>query len=116
DLLLMAGPTWVAFTVTLEGAELRLHGTNKVHVTDPALRRSPDAKVRGVGAHLDEQEGIPSISWPAGPVAWSLDIECHRANDARCNDYDFIAQMAEQLVPATMGPEPSTQTPEEAQP
>jgi hypothetical protein len=94
------GEHWSA--VSIRGAELTIaiHGSDVSHEA-PAGASFPKAteRVRGVSALIGRNEGILSVSWEEGGIAYSLDVECFRPfEDPRCTKNPYALSLVESLV------------------
>jgi hypothetical protein len=61
------------------------------------------ARVRGAPAFVTQNEGVWSVSWIEREIAYSVDVECESASDARCVSAAFVTSLAEGLVYAGGG-------------
>ncbi|MBX7100343.1 MAG: hypothetical protein K1X89_21680 [Myxococcaceae bacterium] len=102
-MVVSAGEHFVAFHAAADGLTWTLHGTRLAYrYPELAPVEGPDA-IRGTCGFLGQEEGTWSATWLEGGVAYSLDLECSVAADARCADASTVAALAESLVAVTRG-------------
>jgi len=96
----MSDEHWVAVSARDADRTLSIHATDVSHpsaANEPAPER--DARVLGLPATLAENEGIRSIAWEEGDLAYSLDVECARPlEDEACTGVAYVRGLAETLV------------------
>jgi hypothetical protein len=96
--VITTGPHWAALSCRHDGITVSLHGTRLSHDYRDIPPAEGTARVRGQAAFITQNEGIWSASWPEHGVAYSLEVECERASDARCRDEHELLELAERLV------------------
>ncbi|UJR79542.1 hypothetical protein [Sandaracinus amylolyticus] len=101
----MAGERWCAISYRDEEIAIALEGSNRGHaqLSPEELQGlpAPRASVRGQPARETINEGIRSLAWMEGDVAYSIEIECSRpSSDTRCTESAFLSELASGLVPA----------------
>lgn len=97
---LMAKPKWYALSTQSDGITVSLHATRVAHAY-PHIAPSPPPKtwqVRGKNARLTQNEGIWSAAWEEDGIAYSLEVECNRLPDPRCEDERHLMGLAARLV------------------
>jgi hypothetical protein len=97
---LMAKQEWYAMSTRGEGVTVSLHATKRAHRYPHIAPAEPTGKwqVRGRNARVMENERIWSVAWEEGGVAYSLEVECARLPDPRCEDDTYVMQLARQLA------------------
>lgn len=105
--LQLASPTLVvegeyfALTGRVDGATISLQGTRAAHRyegIDPATGNRELIRVGGTArGFVTTNEGIRTASWIENGAAYSVDVECSEAADARCHGDDFLLSVVAQL-------------------
>ncbi len=102
---IMSGDHWTALAYHDEAITITLHATATWHdalgAEELAALPEPEATVRGQRAWETVNEAIRSLSWTEGEVAYALEIECARAEDARCTESEHLMRIASELVSAS---------------
>lgn len=104
--LVLASPSLVvegeyfALTGRASGATISLQGTRAAHRyegVEPVSgnRELRDGKVRGF---VSINENIRTASWIENGAAYSVDVECGDARDARCQSDTFLLSVVAQLT------------------
>lgn len=94
----MSEERWAAVHVGHQGQTITLHATSVafVHPELPAMQ--PTSTVRGAPAWITQNEAIWSASWSEHGVAYTLELECARPDDARCATDATLLRLANDLV------------------
>lgn len=98
--VVMAQPSWYAVSTRGDGITVSLHASKVAHRYPhiPPLERPTGKKVRGHDAIVTENEAIWSAAWIEGGVAYSLEVECARLPDPRCESDAFVMGLAGRLA------------------
>ncbi len=94
-----AGEYFYAFSGTAGGINVSIHATRAVH-HHPLVEAPPppERTLRGVPARVTKNEGIWSVSWVEGHVAYNVEAECAHFGDQRCASDGFVVGIAENLA------------------
>lgn len=90
-----------ALTGRADGATLSLQGTRAAHRYEGIGPVAGNRDVRGelhLRGFVSVNEGIRTASWMENGVAYSLDVECSDARDARCQSDDFLLSVLAELT------------------
>jgi hypothetical protein len=96
--VVMTSEHWSAVSIRAGEISIAIHASLPVRAGGGA--ETPNGvMVRGVTATVDLNEGIRSLSWEEGGVAYSIDVECARPlEDPRCTQDAYARALAESLV------------------
>lgn len=89
---------YFALTGRVGGATISLQGTRAAHRYEGIEPAAGDREVRGGRGFVSVNEGIRTVSWMENGAAYSLDVECAEATDARCASDTFALEVAEGLT------------------
>ena len=106
--MVMEGEQWTALSYRDDEIAISLHATGTWHdaVDEQELAEiaEPNASARGLPAWETVNEGIRSLAWNQGDVAYALEIECtDPEQDVRCTESTFLSELGAALVPAHDG-------------
>lgn len=91
-----------ALSGRIEGATINIQGTRAAYRYDGIGSVPGTHAIRCPGAQgcgfVTVNEGIRSASWTEHGAAYSVDVECAAADDARCTSDAFVTRFAEKLV------------------
>ncbi len=96
----MAKPHWYALSTQVDDVTVSLHATRAVR-RYPHIQVKPrpvEWSVRGRAARVSNNEGIWSVAWREGIVAYSLDVECANPTAPRCSDPSYLMQLSRRLA------------------
>ncbi|MDB5221043.1 MAG: hypothetical protein JWO86_8970 [Myxococcaceae bacterium] len=92
---------YFALTGRIDGATISLQGTRAAHRyegIDPATGNRELARLNGTArGFVTTNEGIRTASWIENGAAYSVDVECSEAADARCHGDEFLLSVIAQL-------------------
>lgn len=94
---LAVGREYASLTGRDHGVTIHVQGTRSP-VTRTAEVVAPTRDLRGVKGYVSQNEGIRTATWIEGGIAYSADIECAAADDARCQDESYLLTLIERLV------------------
>lgn len=89
---------YFALTGRVAGAMIVVQGTRAAHRHEelPALPGNRD--LRGTRGMVSMNEGVRTASWLENGAAYTVDVECSDASDARCQSESFVLSVAGQLT------------------
>jgi len=95
--IVMAEENWYAVQTRAEEIFVRISATRVAHrVEGVAPVVGPEA-LRGTRGFVTQNEGIWSATWSENGASYVLDVECARAEDARCASGAFVRSLVEDL-------------------
>lgn len=102
--LRLATPTLVvegeyfALTGRVDGATVSLQGTRAAHRYEGVEPVAGNRELRGTRGFVSANEGIRTASWIENGAAYSIDVECASADDARCQSEAFLLSIVAELA------------------
>jgi len=102
--LRLASPTLVvegeyfALTGRADGATISLQGTRAAHRYEGVEPVAGNRELRGTRGFVSVNEGIRTASWIENGAAYSVDVECASADDARCQSEGFLLSVVAELT------------------
>lgn len=94
----MAEEHWAAVHIGHDATTITVHATDVAFLAPELPPAQPTDTVRGAPAWITENEGIRSAAWTEHGIAYTLEIECARPDDARCADDTLLRSLANDLV------------------
>ena len=92
-------PTWTTASMHADGLTVVVTASRAARVVPGVKPHEGNVKVRGDNlGFVTQNEGIRAASWHEGNVAYSVEVECAQAGDARCANGDFVLGVAQGLV------------------
>jgi hypothetical protein len=82
----------------VDGATITIQGTRAAHRHEGVGHVPGTHDVRTARGFVTVNEGIRSASWIENGAAYSVDVECASAADARCTSDAFVTRFAEKLA------------------
>jgi hypothetical protein len=79
------------------GATIAITGKRAAHRYDNIAPITGDRALRNTRGFVSVNEGIRTSSWIENGAAYSIDIECADASDARCASDAFVVELIEHL-------------------
>ena len=95
---LVVRPAFWAYSAADGTTTISLQASTKARVHTHLTPKAPPDRVRGVPAWITENEGIVSIAWIEGGVAYTLEVECGDPRKAACRDDGLARSIAASLV------------------
>lgn len=89
---------WVAVSSHDDGLTVSLHGKRLAYRYDHIKPVQGRHRIRGTAAYVSQDRRIWSVSWTEHGVAYSLDLECARGDDPRCDDERHLVKLAAGLA------------------
>lgn len=95
---LSVGREYASLTGRESGTTVHVQATRAAHAY-AGLRAQPGShELRGTKGFVSVNEGIRTASWIENEVAYSVDVECAAADDARCQDDRYLLDLVAHLV------------------
>ncbi|HZO14406.1 MAG TPA: hypothetical protein VFB62_14135 [Polyangiaceae bacterium] len=94
----IAEPNYYALSIQAEGVTVAVQASRIAHKYDHIPPQQGPARVRGIPAFTTENEKIWSATWEEFGVGYSIDVECKKLPDPRCESDRFVLELAESLV------------------
>jgi hypothetical protein len=102
--VVLEGPTVVvegefyAISGRVAGAAINVQGTRVAHQYEGIDPHPGNRALRAGKGFVTENEGIRSASFIENGAAYSVDVECASADDARCKNDGFVVSLVNRLV------------------
>ena len=94
----IAEPNYYALSIQAEGVSVAVQASRIAYKYDHIPPQKGPARVRGIPAFTTENEKIRSATWEEYGIAYSIDVECAKLPDPRCENDRFVLELAESLV------------------
>lgn len=95
--MVMAEEVWFAFNASADGITVSVHGTRLAHKYDDIPKTPGTTPMRGTKGLVTENERIRGTSWNENGVAYTVDLECASATDARCQSDKHVLEITDGL-------------------
>lgn len=95
---LRVGREYFALAGRDDGVTVHTQGTRAATKHDEIPPLAGTTAMRGTKGFVTVNEGIRTAAWLEGSVAYSVDVECSKATDARCQDDTYLLAFVNQLV------------------
>lgn len=95
---LLTKPTWTTASLAIDGATVVVTASRASRKVPGVGRAEGNRAVRSGKGFVTQNEGIWAASWIENGVAYSVEVECAQAGDARCADEAFTVKVANELV------------------
>lgn len=96
--VVMVGPEYYAIALRSGTATIAIQGTRAQHRVEGVGPIEGRSALRGTKGFVTVNEGIRSASWSEHGAAYSVDVECADAADARCASDAFVTSLVNALV------------------
>ena len=87
-----------SITGRVAGATINIQGTRAAHDYEGVAPHPGNRALRSGKGFVTENEGIRSASFMENGAAYSVDVECASADDARCKNDGFVVALVNRLV------------------
>ena len=92
-------PTWTTASMRADSLTIVVTASRAARVVPGVKPHEGNVKVRGENhGFVTQNEGIWAVSWMENHIAYSVEVECDQAGDARCADGSFALGVAGDLV------------------
>jgi hypothetical protein len=89
---------YFALTGRVQGTTIGLQGTRAAPRYEGVEPVTGNRDLRGTRGFVSVNEGIRTASWIENGAAYSVDVECADAQDARCQSEAFLLSVVESLA------------------
>lgn len=94
----IAETNYYALSTQADGVTVSVQASRIAHKYDHIPPQQGPARVRGIPAFVTENEKIWSATWEEYGLGYSIDVECAKLPDPRCDNDRFVLELAESLV------------------
>ncbi len=99
--IVTTGEHFYAASIPGDGITVSVHASRVAYEyagLPKAVPSQADRSLRGVIGRVGRNEGIWSVAWVEGGVAYELEVECGTSVDTRCADESFTLHLARDLA------------------
>jgi hypothetical protein len=96
--MVMSEGHWAAVHIGHEGLTISIQASDLAFIHQEVPPLQGNKMVRGAQALVTENEGIWSASWHEHGVAFTMEVECARPDEARCADDSTLLALTSELA------------------